>query len=78
MKFFKENLLDPFNKAENALTQAKISVANDFIALKKQFKTIPKTLKKEAMDGFTYADAVRAYIWLTRYGNTWFIKKEML
>ena len=63
MKFFKENLLDPFNKAENALTQAKISVANDFRALKKQFKTIPKTLKKEAMDGFTYGDAVRAYIW---------------
>ena len=63
MKFFKENLLDPFNKAENALTQAKISVANDFRVLKKQFKTIPKTLKKEAMDGFTYGDAVRAYIW---------------
>ncbi len=63
MKFFKENLLDPFNKAENALTQAKISVANDFRALKKQFKTIPKTLKKEAMDGFTYGDAVRTYIW---------------
>ena len=63
MKFFKENLLDPFNKAENALTQAKISVANDFTVLKKQFKTIPKTLKKEAIDGFTYADAVRAYIW---------------
>ncbi len=63
MKFFKENLLNPFNKAENALTQAKISAANDFRALKKQFKTIPKTLKKEAIDGFTYADAVRAYIW---------------
>jgi len=63
MQFFKENLLDPFNKAENALTQAKISVANDFKVLKKQFKSIPKTLKKEAMDGFTYGDALRVYIW---------------
>ena len=63
MKFFKEKLLDPFNKAESSLTQAKISVANDFKALKKQFKNIPKTLKKEAFDGFTYADAVRVYIW---------------
>jgi len=63
MKFFKEKLLDPFNKAESSLTQAKISIANDFKALKKQFKNIPKTLKKEAFDGFTYADAVRVYIW---------------
>ena len=63
MKFFKDRLLDPFNKAESSLTQAKISISNDFKALKKQFKNIPKTLKKEAFDGFTYADAVRVYIW---------------
>ena len=63
MAWLKKNLLDPFNRAEAAMTQAKISVANDFTALKKQFKTIPKTLKKEAVDGFTYESALRVYIW---------------
>jgi len=63
MRFVKENLLDPFNKAEAALTQDKISLANDYRALKKQFKTVPKTLKTEAFDGFTYSDAIRVYIW---------------
>jgi hypothetical protein len=63
MKWVKENLLDPFNKAENAVTQAKISVANDYRKLKKNFKTIPKTLRTELFDGFTYSDALRVSIW---------------
>ena len=63
MAWFKKNLLDPFNRAENSITQAKVSISNDFKALKKQFKTIPKTLRKEAVDGFTYEDALRVYIW---------------
>ena len=63
MTWVKENLLDPFNKAENAVTQAKISVANDYRKLKKNFKTIPKTLRTELFDGFTYSDALRVSIW---------------
>ena len=63
MAWVKENLLDPFNKAENAVTQAKISVANDYRKLKKNFKTIPKTLRTELFDGFTYSDALRVSIW---------------
>ena len=63
MSWVKENLLDPFNKAENAVTQAKISVANDYRKLKKNFKTIPKTLRTELFDGFTYSDALRVSIW---------------
>ena len=63
MKWIKENVFDPYNQAENALTQAKTSVANDYKKLKKNFKNIPKTLKKQAFDGFTYMDAVRVSIW---------------
>ena len=33
-RFLKTNLLDPYNRAESAVTQAKISAANDFKALK--------------------------------------------
>jgi hypothetical protein len=63
MAWFKKNLLDPFNRAESAITKARVSVAADFKALKAQFKTIPTTLKKEAVDGFTYETALRVYIW---------------
>ena len=63
MAWFKKNLLDPFNRAENAITEDKITVSNDFKELKKQFTTIPKTLKKEAVDGFTYENALRVYLW---------------
>jgi len=63
MAWLKKNLLDPFNRAENAITQDKIAASNDFNALKKQFTTIPKTLKKEAVDGFTYENALRVYLW---------------
>jgi len=66
MKWIKKNILDPFNRAENALTQARLSVANDYRALKKNFKTVPKTLKKEAFDGFTYSDALRVSIWTSQ------------
>ena len=63
MAWFKKNFFDPFNRAENAITKDKITVSNDFKELKKEFKTIPKTLKKEAIDGFTYENALRVYIW---------------
>ena len=63
MAWFKTNLLDPFNRAEATITQDRISTANDFKQLKRNYKTIPKTLKKEAVDGFTYEQALRVYIW---------------
>ena len=66
MAWLKKNLLDPFNRAEATITKDKISISNDFVELKKQFANIPKTLKKEALDGFTYEDALRVYIWNTQ------------
>jgi len=66
--FLKANLLDPYNRAESAVTQAKIAAANDFKALKNQLKTLPKTLSKQTGIGkFTYSQAVRVAAW-TRQG----------
>jgi len=68
MAFLKANLLDPYNRAELAVTQAKVSAANDFMALKTQLKTLPKTLSKQTGIGkFTYSNAVRVAAW-TRQG----------
>jgi len=64
MAFLKTNLLDTYNRAESAVTQAKISAANDFVALKTELKTLPKTLSKETGIGkFTYSHAVRVSVW---------------
>ena len=70
MAFLKTNLLDTYNRAESAVTQAKISAANDFVALKTQLKTLPKTLSKQTGIGkFTYSHAVRVAAW-TKQGMT--------
>jgi hypothetical protein len=64
MAFLKTNLLDTYNRAESAVTQAKISAANDFVALKTKLKTLPKTLSKQTGIGkFTYSHAVRVAAW---------------
>jgi len=67
-KFFQDNLIDPYNRAEQAVTRAKISAANDFKALKNSLKTLPKSLsKKTGIGGFTFGQAVRVAVW-TRQG----------
>ena len=64
MAFLKTNLIDPYMRAEDAVTQAKISASNDFMALKEQFPGIPKTLETETGVGkFNYQHALRVYIW---------------
>ncbi len=63
-EFLKTNLIDPYNRAEDSIIQAKIAAANDFMALKEQFPGLPKTLETETGVGkFTYQHALRAYIW---------------
>ena len=64
MAFLKTNLLDPYDKAESAVTQAKIAAANDFKELKNQLKTLPKSLSKPTgIAGFTFSQAVRVAAW---------------
>ena len=58
-QFFQDNLIDPYNRAEQAVTRAKITAANDFKALKNSLKTLPKSLSKQTgIGGFTFGQAV--------------------
>ena len=67
-QFFQDNLIDPYNRAELAVTRAKITAANDFKALKKSLKTLPKSLSKQTgIGGFTFGQAARVAVW-TRQG----------
>ena len=64
MAFLKTNLLDPYDRAESAVTQAKIAAANDFKALKTKLTTLPTSLSvPTGIGGFTYSHAVRVAIW---------------
>jgi len=70
MAFYKTNLLDPYNRAEIAVVNAKIQAANDFKALKNNLKTLPKSLSKLTGIGkFTFSQASRVAAW-TRQGMT--------
>jgi len=62
MKFFKENLFNPFSKAMESLAAARVQLMADFKALKQNLD-VPKDLQKEAFDGFTNEQALRMYIW---------------
>ena len=64
MAFYKTNLLDPYNRAELAVTKAKITAASDFKALKSNLKTLPKSLSKQTgIGGFTFSQASRVAAW---------------
>ena len=64
-----DNLINPYNKAEQQILSAKVTVANDFAALKKKFKSLRSTLKgNPLMDQigvgpYTKSQAMRVYIW---------------
>ena len=62
MAWFKEHLFDPFAKAAEALSAARLQLMNDFKALKKDLD-VPAELSKDAGDGFTNEQAVRVYLW---------------
>jgi hypothetical protein len=62
-QWFEEKLFRPFARAEQAIARDEIAVGQDYKQLKKLHPSVPKTLHKEAIDGFTYSDVVRVYIW---------------
>ena len=63
-RWIQENLLDPFNKAEQLVIQAKIAVAKDFEELRKTIDNVPKNLSKQVGVGnFTHSQALRVFIW---------------
>ncbi|MAJ74887.1 hypothetical protein CMK13_18025 [Candidatus Poribacteria bacterium] len=64
MRWINDNLLDPFNKAEQNVISAKMAVANDFKSLRDSIDDIPKNLMSESgYSNFTWSQALRVYIW---------------
>ena len=70
LKWIKEKLMDPYNKAEMQILSAKVAVANDFAALKKKFPSLrSKAGNNPLLDligvgPFTKSHAVRVYNWV--------------
>ena len=64
MAWYKKNLIDPFARANANISRERIALMNDYKALKKQLKIVPKNLQK-AIPGepYTNEQAVRVYIW---------------
>jgi len=71
LEWIHDNLIDPYNKAEQELISAKVSAANDFNALVSKFPSLRRSKVSfsnplEAQIGvgpFTKSHAVRVYIW---------------
>jgi len=73
MKFYEDNLLKPYAKANSALRSARVRSIKEFDAIKKKLKIVPKDLKKsfkfEDENGnmkdslFSKEQAIRVYIW---------------
>ena len=63
MQWYKDNLLDPYARAMNDISSARVALFEDYKTLKKDLKIIPKDLKKKGFDEYTNEQAVRVYIW---------------
>ena len=64
MAWYQENLIRPFARAMNDLSSARLAMMNDYRALKKELKIVPKNLRKKIPgESWTKEQAVRVYIW---------------
>ena len=64
MAWYKAHLINPYARAMDNISRDRVALMNDFKALKKELKVVPKTLKKKVPgEGFTQEQAVRTYIW---------------
>ena len=64
MAWYKKHLIDPYARAVNDIDNARLSVMQDYRALKKQLGFVPKNLRKKVPgEPFTREQAVRVYIW---------------
>ena len=62
LKFYQENLFDPYTRAMENLSTDRVNLMADFKALKKQLD-VPKDLAKKTESGFTNEQAVRVHLW---------------
>ena len=63
MQFYKDNLLDPYGRAMNDVSSARVAMFEDYKALKEDLNIIPKDLSKKGAEEYTREQAVRVYIW---------------
>ena len=63
MQWFKDNLINPYARAMNDVSAARVAMFEDYKTLKNDLKIIPKDLKKKSFDEYTREQAVRVYIW---------------
>jgi len=63
MQWFKDNLINPYARAMNNVSSARVAMFEDYKTLKNDLKIIPKDLKKKSFDEYTKEQAVRVYIW---------------
>ena len=63
MQWYKDNLLDPYARAMNDISAARVAMFKDYKALENDLEIIPKDLKKKSVDEYTREQAVRVYIW---------------
>ena len=68
LKFYQENLFDPYNRAMDNLSTDRVNLMADFKELKKQLD-VPKDLQKTTESGFTNEQAVRVHLW-NKMGET--------
>ncbi len=62
LKFYQENLFDPYTRAMENLSTDRVNLMADFKALKKELD-VPKDLAKKTESGFTNEQAVRVHLW---------------
>ena len=62
LKFYQDNLFDPYNKAMENLSTDRVNLMADFKALKKELD-VPADLRKTTESGFTNEQAVRVHLW---------------
>ena len=63
MKWYKQNLFNPYARAMNEMSSARVAAFQDYETLQKDLDIIPKDLKKKSVDEYNKEQAVRVYIW---------------
>ena len=61
MAWYKKHLIDPYTKAQENLSAARLNLMNDFKNLKKDLN-VPKNLRKKNSTGMTNEQAVRVFL----------------
>jgi len=64
MEWMRQNLFRPYGVAMENISRERMALMNNWKALKKNIKDVPKLLPTKTPDGdFTYEQAIRVFIW---------------